>query len=966
MKRILSIILTVALCLSICSFPALADYSPAENFALALNMTDKDTYVPGKTITRAGFAEIIARMCNLMDANKNFKLWQEYVYGADNNDTVITDWGGDAFMDVDPSLPQYDAIMKVYKYGYMNGMTETHFGPNYDITMAQVVKVMVSMLGYDPMAEVKGGYPNGYIQAASTIKLTSGMSFAGDDYATYEQVAQIIYNALDIPVYEIGAIGEDYVDYVKSENTFLTERLGLERAEGILTDNGITSLYGVSKAGKDAIVVGDTTILVEDCLYARDYIGKQVEAYYMPTSGKNHLVYACVSEDDESITIDARDFSGYQNGRFTYFNENGKLESESLTKAKLIYNGAALGTWSTAILSGIMFGDITIVSTSGDRNYDLIIANDYMVGKVTKKDAATGKVYAEPFYTGMESIRTIDLSEASGAVSTIYDSNGNIVDFEDIMAGDVVSVLKSDSKSAGKALKVIVSANKIASFTLTDYEISDKLTIKNADEAYEIEYNKKLNKPDTLVIGDSFAVYFDFMGNAVWYEKVSAGTATKKAILLDSANDPNGLDSVSYIRLYTDAGKVITPQLAERVWVNGKKYDADEVKALVGPSISEPVLYELNAEETELKAIITPLAYGEADTDNRGWYAVTPKIELMADKITATDWATHISENGYVYSASNGYLFSGKFGHSTSKTVTFSIPNDAAKFDDEKMFSVNSTGFMVDERYIVNGYSNDRLSLVPEVLVTASNSKAGARDVKDYTAFLVSKVYSTLDADGEEVTALKGIYFDYIARTSKEMTFTMSEETVFIGPKVNGTVLNLDSLPDDGSQPIYKTKQPYTFNASGPAEIEAGDIIRFATTSDGVISSIRLCYDKSTGNTFSSGSRNKYAGGPEVSQNETVVATPAILKGSTLKFAINGTDPALFDDKDAGFDETKFRVMTIGTGWIYIVEESAKGLIVKKGTLDDIITYEVSGEANSNVILLSQYGNLNYGTVIYR
>lgn len=962
MKRIISILLTIVLMLSLCSFSAFAEYTPAENFALALNMADAQSYVSGKTVTRAGFAEIIAGMCNLMDANKNFKLWQEYVYGTDTNNTLVTDWGNEMFEDVDPSLPQYDAIMKVCSAGYMNGMTETHFGPNYDVTMLQAVKVIITMLGYAPMAEAKGGYPDGYINAASTIKLTSGMAFAPGDYATYGQVAELIYNALDIPVYETGAIGDDYIEYVKSEETFLKACLGLTRAEGIVTDNGATSLYGASKVGKNVIVVGGESIFIENCGYAREFIGREVEAYYMETSGKKHLVYACISEYDEAITIAAEDYVSYKNGKFSYYNEKGKLESENLTKAKLIYNGAAVGSWSTSELENIAFGDITIASTTGDK-YDVIIVNDYMVGQVTKKDAATEKVFTQDLFNGMAAVKTLDLSDRNEAIVTVEDAKGNALTFADVETGDIVSVLKSRNDAV---LKVIVNKAKQTDFILEDYSQSDELTISSETQSFVIENHENLKDAEPLTVGASYTIYFDFMGNAVWYTTSASAAPANKGILVATDGNSSGFSDEHYVRLYTTGAKFEDYALEDRVTVNGIRKDADEAIGIIASSVADPVLYELNADETKVKAIITPLGFGEDDSEHRGWYSVTPKKELMAANITATDWQTHIKDNGYVYSASNGYLFSAKFAHSTSKTSVFSIPNDMSKFDQEKLFSVNATGFQVDTYYLVNGYSTDRLSLTPDLLVTASDAVGGVKDVKEYTAFLISKIYTAVNNDGESVTALDGIYFDYIARSSKAATYYMDEDTIFIGPKVNGTVLNLDNLPADGSQPIYTTKQPYTFNASGPAEIEAGDIIRFSTGADGIISSIRLCYDISTGNTFSSGNRSKMTGGPEVSENETVVAKPAYMRGATLKFAIGDTDPALYDDKDASFDETKFRVMTLGTGWIYVVEKLPKGITVKKATIDDIVTYEDAGEIANTVVLLSQYGNLNYGTIIYR
>lgn len=970
MKRIVSFILTMALMLSFCAMPAFADYTPAENFALALNMTDAQNYVPGKTITRANFAEIIAKLCNLMDANKNYKLWQEYVYGADNNNTVITDWGGDVFADVDPSLPQYDAVMKVYKSGYMNGMTETHFGPNYDITMAEVLKVIVCMLGYGEMAEAKGGFPTGYTQVASSIKLTTGIGYAPADYATYSQVADLIYNALDIPVYEIGGINGDGIDYVKSGETFLQACLGLERAQGIMTDNGISSLYGTSAAGEGNVIVGGKKIIVENCGYAAEFLGRQVEAYYMVDSNKNHLVYACISENDDAITIDASQYSNYSGNVFSYFDENGKLCSESLSRVKLIYNGAARTTsWTNAVFSNILFGDITICSTTGN-GYDVVMINDYAVGMVTKKDPNTKKIYTDDLYTGMTSVKTIDVSGENGERIIIEDAAGNALGFDDVLVGDVVSVLESDR---GDFVKVVVSRDTVKDFVLASYEVSNELVLKSADAEYTLEFNSRLDAPDILTAGTAYTLYFDFMGNLVWYEAGASGAtaAMKTGVLLNAVSSSNGLNSQDAVRIYTKDGKVAAFNLDKKVKLNGSSEDASAAITAIQANITDAILYETDADGLVLKSIVTPLDYLAPDPDKRGWYRVTRNVALLEANITEASWTDHVNANGYIYDINTGHM-GGSFIYKKSATDIYNIPNAATAFDNEKMFSVNATTIKSTSgaHNLFVGYSKDRLSLSPEVLVTASEagtgSAGGVRDVGEGYAFLVNKVYNTIDADGEEVTSVKGIYLT--KGSSKEASYVITENTVFVSAQQNGNgaVYAVDA---GVVGTIVTTPVAYDYYNSGPAEIEPGDIIRFSLSADGSFASIRLCYDHSTGNYFSSGHRNGTISGDGSfinSKNDTRVTYPAYMRGNTGKFAFSAADVSLYDDPAYAFDAARFRPIQVNSATIYIVEDIPQGVSIKKGTLEDIITYEDIGSVPNKVVLLSNSGTENYGAIIYR
>lgn len=82
----------------------------------------------------------------------------------------------------------------------IEGDEKGNFNPENNITNEEIVKMLVSALGYSPMAETTGGFPGGYINTSSRIGLTEGLVFEVGTAATRSDAAKLFINALDIPL----------------------------------------------------------------------------------------------------------------------------------------------------------------------------------------------------------------------------------------------------------------------------------------------------------------------------------------------------------------------------------------------------------------------------------------------------------------------------------------------------------------------------------------------------------------------------------------------------------------------------------------------------------------------------------------------------------------------------------------------------------------------------------------------
>lgn len=74
------------------------------------------------------------------------------------------------------------------------------FNPDENIPAEEFIKMVICLLGYQEVAEQRGGSPHGYLIQASQIGVTKGVSVATGRYITREDAVQMLCNSLDIPV----------------------------------------------------------------------------------------------------------------------------------------------------------------------------------------------------------------------------------------------------------------------------------------------------------------------------------------------------------------------------------------------------------------------------------------------------------------------------------------------------------------------------------------------------------------------------------------------------------------------------------------------------------------------------------------------------------------------------------------------------------------------------------------------
>ena len=132
---------------------------------------------PYSTITRAEMAKVLSKMRGLNP----------------NAPEVPT------FSDVNASHWAYSYIECINAEGIIEGNGDGTFSPEANILFKDVVKMIVSAMGYAPQAEQKGGYPHGYAMVANQLGVTKDIDHALDVECVRNTVFKMLYNAMDVP-----------------------------------------------------------------------------------------------------------------------------------------------------------------------------------------------------------------------------------------------------------------------------------------------------------------------------------------------------------------------------------------------------------------------------------------------------------------------------------------------------------------------------------------------------------------------------------------------------------------------------------------------------------------------------------------------------------------------------------------------------------------------------------------------
>lgn len=73
--------------------------------------------------------------------------------------------------------------------------------------------MLVNAFGYNQIAQVRGGYPNGYVFTARYVGISKGIALSGTDPVDAAAAVQLFVNALHADFYEPCEVTGDLLNY---------------------------------------------------------------------------------------------------------------------------------------------------------------------------------------------------------------------------------------------------------------------------------------------------------------------------------------------------------------------------------------------------------------------------------------------------------------------------------------------------------------------------------------------------------------------------------------------------------------------------------------------------------------------------------------------------------------------------------------------------------------------------------
>ncbi len=732
MKKILAVILTLCLFLSVFTTVNAAEEPAAEAPVIpqeyinntrmlnALGLGDYTANTHTDKVTRGEFAKIIAGIINL-----------DLTQAAAKS----------PFVDVSEQSEYFSAVNAVYTYGIMSGVSSVRFAPDEPITYEQAVKCIVTILGYD---EIVHSYPDGFISMAIELKLLTGIG-TNRDIFTWESAVKLVCNALRVPAMSMIAVSSDGAYYRPSTTkTLLSIYHGIYSSKGRVTDNGITTITGEPVYSDAYMVVNNIAgYVVDESL--RTYIGRKVEFYYQIKDGMTYMLYFLPEKmDSNDIVINADDLVK-DSEKFTktniVYNVNGKLrEAEVHQYADMIYNGKSFPTFLVGDIK-IDAGTVTLIDNDSDNVYDLILVEEYRDFIIKAVDTTDMTISDEN--------GNIYSYNPKKVYATLLDADLQSVDIAEFVNGYIVSLFESKD---GEYRKFVVSKKSVTG-TVDGFEENEDGNVIISIDGVSYKYGATFLENIANGIRDEF---FPKMGMNVkvylnYEEKIASIDLAARdfiyAYCLEMAPKTGGLSKTVQLHVVTEKNDDIIINAAKEVEINGvksKPADLLTVPAFADPKTGEflPQLVRIKTNaDGELKMIMT----AQENKTNLGF----------------TDKDTFTLATSYGAGSTSGRGF-GTYYSTNSDTVYFRIARDDIYHEPEVMATkTRPAAYASMKIYDVDEFWN-----------------AGAMVFKDNDTysnympriFIVTKVFSTINANKNPVKAIKGYQQD------NEWTYVEAEE----------------------------------------------------------------------------------------------------------------------------------------------------------------------------------------------
>lgn len=719
-----------------------------------------------------------------------------------------------------------DVVENHWATGYINvataqgiiiGDDNGNFRPDDKITYAEAMTIMVRALGFEPMADSKGGFPSGYIVLGSENGLNKNVTGTANEPISRGNVAYMTYNALTANLMEQKGFGSN-LSYEVGDKTLLKDRLDVTKGEGQVTAIENSSLTGSSTLTDGQVQIGKD---IYDASYnMNNLLGYNVVYYVKENNNGDSEVILALPKDGHNSTVevsaDLFDAVTEKNGNkaISYFkNENtSKTTTAEFNKdAILVYNGKNEEMSDELLNIKDKAGKIVLLDTDKDGKYNIAFVTEYtnmVVEEVTSSNRVVDK-YGAP---------SLKLDKDDSSIDFRITKGLNEIDVQDLQEYDVLSIAASLDK-------------ELYDITVTSKSVTGKVTEFDDDGVYinGDHYKIASNYTQSIQMNDEGTFYLDIEDKIAAVD--NSETASSNYAYLVRAHVSTDKE-VANFKLFTKAGKEVVLEATDKIRFNGKSGQKSEnvvAELLDGKTTVDKqlVTYEVNS-DGKLVTLNTAV-------DNTATGAVNDK------KFT----------KNYVLSNAEYNAKQNKLGKVIidDSTVIFDIPSDAVGTSDYSI--ANKSMFEDGSKYDVIVFDRTDDFIAKAIIVTNANFTTNA----DSSIAVVTKVSSTTNKDDVETDKL------YAFVDGKEININAEEKGILVKDgktlengdiiqyktNANGEIANIRVLFDISKKADEFTLTPVEnldlvygkvtqkFSSSMNVQVADGEIVNYVLGKDVVV-----------------------------------------------------------------------------------------------------------------------------------
>lgn len=756
LKKLVSVVLSLAMVISAMavtvSAKSFGDVDTTAGYYEAVNVLsdlailegdDQGNFNGDADIKRSEFAAVVCRA-----------MGQENAANGSKGTTIFSDVSAEHWAS---GYINWAAQQKI-----VNGKGDGIFDPDAPVKYEEAIKMLVVALGYEPLATQKGGYPTGYFVVAASNGINSGINLSGSDNAPRSVVAQLTYNALDVPLMDAGYITiggyNEYNIYDGTDNarrTLLSYYLDITKVKAEVLETAISNPELAKKGGDnrvklelinsykfdwDDILDGDydnTSSYNKMTLYAgdtsaEDYLGYTVVAYIGLDENDDYVLKA-ITPDTKSVDIlevtDNFDVVDYSTGTFEYYENADDLRTQEVDLADefTVYLNGQVADDEEATFNGIPENASKVVfmgsKSSGD--YDKVFVTQYVYDVVNE-------VNVEDEIVNMSILGDLDLSTERNAKFTYNMTleDGTPIDLEDLEVNDVLNIICASPDYLDDEdityMDIVVTRKTVEGNVTEEVDADEGKYVINGEE-YKVVPSSKGGP--VISVGDA-GRYLLTVDNKVIYQDDEwtgeEGSSKNYGFITKIGSTEQFGEHTYQVKMFTTDGSFVTLDIADTLYVYDpdlvvKEEDATSEKpanpkgkssALKRADGDQDAYFYTKANEQDTKEE-GKLVKAIADGANRDKaiekipqrfvnYKLNSSNEIRELSIAQNTSATNVFN--YDAPSSGAYKevaerFCGKTFTSRSTLIYAPIPENAVNVDEDDLEVVSLSGLDEDEDY---------------------------------------------------------------------------------------------------------------------------------------------------------------------------------------------------------------------------------------------------------------------------